>query len=237
MLAGRGSMERADSIRTYIHEHGIPNEFLVLPISCDAQDSKNPEIMIDDSCLMDPNGPGLVVFSSGTTRHPKGAVLPRRCFSGAQPMEPGAVALNYRPGHWIGGAGSLIRPVLSGKQLQILEVKSRDARADAVLEAFRTHQITHAAFSPDLLRRMMDMMTGQSGQLSQDQREKWSHSFKYLSALSCSAGLLESSTRKFWADLTGLPFDNIYSTTELGGAAIRGRSGIQVSIITEPSMQ
>ena len=181
---------------------------------------------------MNADVPGLVIFSSGTTGLPKGVVLPRRCFSGeyaAQSSNPGSASLNYRPGHWIGGAGSLIRPVLSGRELYTTRVKSGKARAEAVLEAFRNHRITHATFSPELLRLMKELLIDQKGDFSEEERRKCASYFEGLSTINCSAGMLESSTKDFWTDLTGLPFKNVFATTELGGAALQGISAIQVS--------
>jgi malonyl-CoA/methylmalonyl-CoA synthetase len=231
MLAGRDSMERADSICTYVHEHG-KSRVLILPISCDAEPLRNVDIGIDDTIQMNADGPGLVLFSSGTTGLPKGVVLPRRCFSGeyaAQSSKSGGASLNYRPGHWIGGAGNLIRPVLSGRELYTIRVKSGKARAEAVLEAFRNYRITHASFSPELLRLMKELLIDQNGDFSEEERGKCASYFEGLSTINCSAGMLESSIKDFWIDLTGLPFKNVFAATELGGAALQGMSGIQVS--------
>ncbi|OBT53698.1 hypothetical protein VE04_06328 [Pseudogymnoascus sp. 24MN13] len=232
MLAGKDSLERAENICAYIQEQGNFDTLTLLPISCNAEPLRNVDIGIDDNLQLDPDGPGLLLFTSGTTGFPKGAVIPRRCFADPQDVEPGAAAISYNPAHWIGGARSLIGPVLTSKKLYIVAQKAGRARAEAVLEAFRNHRITHAIFTPALLRHMKDILIDQSGNLSDDKKNRCSSYFKGLSAIRCSAGVVEFSTKEFWTDLTGLPFENFYSVTELGGGVTRGISAIKGSIGT-----
>lgn len=223
-------MERANGICTYLHEVGRSETLTSLPISCDAKRLRSTDVGIDDAIQMDPGGPGLVVFSSGTTGRPKGAVLPRRCFSGRQPVDPGTVSLNYRPGHWIGGARSLIGPLLAGKKLYTIRAKLGKARAEVVLEAFRDRRINHVSFTPDVLRQIKYLLLENRSELSEEEKGKYSSYFKGLRTIRCSSGMLESSTKDFWTDLTGLPFENMFAATELGGAATLGKSGQQVSM-------
>ncbi|KAM4066050.1 AMP-binding enzyme [Hirsutella rhossiliensis] len=231
MLASKDCFGRAEKICAYLSEQKDSESLTLLPISSDAQPLGNADIAIEDSLPVDSGGPGLVLFTSGTTGLPKATVLPKRCFAYAQLAEPGSAAINYRPGHWIGGARSLIEPVVTGTKLYDLGEK---AGADTVLEAFKTHRITHATFTPLVLRQMKDLMTDGSGELSKEGRKKYSNYFKGLPTIRCAAGILGPTTMQFWTDLTGLPFENVYSSTELGGPATRAISGIKKNSIGTP---
>lgn len=226
MLVGGERLDKGEAIRAYIDEHGSPEPLTLLPISSDASPWSIAHTSIDETAQTDPNGPGLIMFTSGTTGRPKGVVLPRRCLAEAAPAEPGSVTISHRPTHWIGGLRDTIVPVVTGIKLFALGEK---ASAADVLQAFGQYGITHAAFSPPILRQMRDLLTGQGGEMSKEERAKWSGRFKALGTIRCSAGVLEPSATRFWTHLTGLAFENMYGATELGGIAIRGSPTMQVS--------
>ncbi len=164
----------------------------------------------------------LAWFSSrrGTTGLPKGAILPKTCFTGVDLAEPGEVSVNYRPGHWIGGARTLIMSTIAGREIHSLGEKGS---AENVLNAFRSHRITRCAFNPTLLRRMKELLVNEDGIVPEDKRSEYAGWFQGLARLTCSAGMVEPSTQKFWTDLTGLPMYIVYSATELGGPTIATR--------------
>lgn len=196
-------------------------------ISSNAKSTSSLSVGIDDALPLDPDGPGLVIFTSGSTGLPKGAVLPRRCLADPAPVKPGA-ALSYNPSHWIGGVRSLITPVLRGKKLYIIEVKSGKPRAEAVLATIRNHRITDATFTPALLRYMKEVLTEESGNSLQEMKNECSAYFEGFSAIRCTAGAIELPTREFWIHLTGLPFANFYGLSETGGRITRGTSAKKV---------
>ena len=226
MLAGKERLEKAAKICAVVGEQGISEHFALIPITSDTKPQETVHIGIDDTLQINPDDPGVVLFSSGTTGQPKGVILPRRCFVHSQLAEPGSATINYRAAHWIGGAITLLDPVLTGKKLYALGEK---ATAETLLEAFQNHRITHATFAPTLLQQMKELLTGQSGELSNENRRKWSGYFKCLSTLRCTAGMVDQSTLQFWTDLTGLQFENLYGATELGGVVTKATSNIGVS--------
>lgn len=234
MLVGQDCIESGENIRTYMCEHTKSTPSIVIPIQTGADSVLGTHVEIDNSVTLDPAGPGMVLFTSGTTGRPKGVVLPRICFAELQAVEQGNAVLNHRPGHWIGGARNLIEPVVTGGILVSIGEKVRESRAEAVLHALAKHKITDVFFTPALLRWMKHLLTDEDGGLSTRSLSKYSGAFNNLSSIKCTGGVCESSTIEFWKSLTGLPFETTYAGTEMGGIACRSRSNVRVSIPQVP---
>lgn len=188
----------------------------------------NPaDVQIDNSLEMAPESPGLVLFTSGTTGPPKGAVLPKRCFAFQYTAEPGSACINYRPSHWIGGAEGLIEPIVTGSQVHA--VKER-AGAKEVWEIFRNNKINHVLFTPTLLRVLKEYYTEHLADLPVAEREEFVNGFKNLSKISCCSAMIAPSTLRFWKELTEVPFENVYGSTEMGGAVMRARTDTKIAV-------
>ncbi|KAK5806778.1 hypothetical protein VI817_001036 [Penicillium citrinum] len=233
MLVGQDCIESGENIRTYMCEHTKSTPSIVIPIQTGADSVLGTHVEIDNSVTLDPAGPGMVLFTSGTTGRPKGVVLPRICFAELQAVEQGNAVLNHRPGHWIGGARNLIEPVVTGGILVSIGEKVRESRAEAVLHALAKHKITDVFFTPALLRWMKHLLTDEDGGLSTRSLSKYSGAFNNLSSIKCTGGVCESSTIEFWKSLTGLPFETTYAGTEMGGIACRSRSNVRNAFDSE----
>ena len=176
---------------------------------------------------LSPSGPGILLFTSGTTGLPKGVVLPRTCLSFPDKVaDPKGIALSHRACHWIAGTTSLIGSVLSGKTLHVL---GEHAGARELLDALQRLDVSQVAFTPTLLRGMKALLLARTGSGSESDMKKVAARFGRLPAIRCSAAPIETSLREFWTDLTGLPFENIYSSTETGGVISRAVSRPNVS--------
>jgi malonyl-CoA/methylmalonyl-CoA synthetase len=175
------------------------------------------DVKIDDSMPLDINGPGIVLFTSGTTGPPKAAVLPRRSLTSEYLAKPGSAGINWRAGHWISGADTLIVPILAGQSLYCI---GWNAAAEDILQAFTNHHITYALFNPTLLRKMKDLITGETGTLTEDANKSYCTLFRGLSTIMCGGNGIEESIQQFWVDLTGIPVENFYASTEIGTRAI-----------------
>ncbi|CAM1509752.1 Fc.00g000870.m01.CDS01 [Cosmosporella sp. VM-42] len=217
LLTGRGRTEQAGKIAVYAQEQGKTG-ITALPISCDAKPVDMNDLEVDGSLQVDSASPGLVLFTSGTTGPPKGAVLPKRCFAFQYMAKAGSASINYRPSHWIGGAEGLIEPLVTGAQVHA--VKER-AGAQEVWEIFKNYEINHVLFTPTLLRTMKEFYVEHITELPHEEREKYINGFRKMSKIACCSAMIAPSTLRFWVDLTGVPFENVYGSTEMGGAAMR----------------
>lgn len=218
-------MERAAKIVAYNSEQG--GNCFALPISLDSNSVRAHDIEIDDTIRLEPNGPGLVLFTSGTTGRSKGAILPRACYTRTKLSQPGKAALNYYPAHWVGGARTLIISVLTGKIVYSL---GESGSAKTVLETLKNYRITLMNFTPRLLGQLKQALIDDTGTVPEEKREEYAGWFKGLDEIRCSGGVIDPSSMSFWVDLTGLPFRIIYTGTEMGGPTIVTREHPQAIV-------
>ncbi|POR37072.1 Acyl-CoA synthetase family member 3, mitochondrial [Tolypocladium paradoxum] len=216
LLAGSTRAQQAGKISECIKQHGGP-EIVTLLISNDASPLRDIDIGIDESIEMNPQGPGLVVFTSGTTGPPKGAVLPKQCAVFQQTAEPNSASLCFRPPHWLGGAMSLLIPPLIGMKLYILKER---ASAESIWKLLKNNRITSASFTPALLRQLKEVYTDKFSSLPTEEQQEYLDGFNALDQINCSGAMISPATRTFWTSMTGRPFQNIYASTECGGAVL-----------------
>lgn|GEM_PF-36021 len=108
---------------------------------------------------IDPSAPAAIVFTSGTTGRPKGAVLSWASFRASAAgsaahvgSRPGDRWLACMPLHHVGGLAILWRSVLDGSAVVLHERFDAEAAARALDE----EAITLASFVPTMLRRVLD---------------------------------------------------------------------------------
>jgi malonyl-CoA/methylmalonyl-CoA synthetase len=219
LLTSKDREEKAEKTCFIVNRREDGVSCMTVTISYDSQPQDSINIGIDDMARVDPDGPGAVLLTSGTTGRPKGVVLPRKCIVYKGALGVGGASLNHRAAHWIGGSFNLVRCMIRGTKLYQLGEK---AGAEDILNAFRRYWITRVALSPLLLRHMKELLTSGKVVISPDR-------FQGLSEILCTAGTLEQSSMQFWTDFTGLPFRNLYGLTEMAGVAITGVSKTEVS--------
>ena len=118
------------------------------------------------SRISDPEAPTLILYTSGTTGLPKGAMLSQRNLSYLGRMAgelwdftPDSVNLVAMPLFHIGGIGYALLALSQGGETVLLS----GADPAAVVEAIARHGVTHGFFVPTVVQRLVDHVE-QSGQ-------------------------------------------------------------------------
>jgi malonyl-CoA/methylmalonyl-CoA synthetase len=116
---------------------------------------------------------------------------------------------------------------LTGKRVYAL---GESSSAKTVLETLRDHRITLMNFTPRLLGQLKQALIDGAGTVPEEKRKEYAGWFKGLDEIRCSGGVIDRSSMSFWVDLTGLPFQIIYTGTEMGGPAIVTREHPQAMV-------
>ncbi|KAJ6789352.1 hypothetical protein PWT90_08761 [Aphanocladium album] len=215
LLVGDSHRERAGNIKDLMNGKG-DCRYGTLGISTGATPMQGVEFKIDDNASINPQDPGVVMFTSGTSGKPKGAVLPKQCLVRSRGYVPGTT-LNYRPPHWRGGWDALVTPPMTGGKLVSLR---QHPSAEDVWEALKDHSITTMMFNPVLLRRMKVVYEEQISLLPTTEIDRYLAGFRRLGCILCNGALTAPSLLKFWTELTGLWVGSGYGSTECGGGVV-----------------
>ncbi|KAJ5463790.1 hypothetical protein N7475_008734 [Penicillium sp. IBT 31633x] len=156
--------------------------------------SSSTELEINQELTLPETAGCLILFTSGTTGPPKGVVLPRKMFHCGEGITPATLYLASCPPHWVGGTG--------------------------LIDMLREGRATEMAISPTLLRRLMEYYQENISHLAAEPRNEYIDGAKKLERVIVSGSMLNPSTWRFFADLTGMPIINGYGITEMGGGVI-----------------
>lgn len=227
----RGCAGEVERLHAYV-DKTEGKSLITLPVAFNSPSIPAIDISIDEALYLDPNGPGYVCMTSGTTGYSKGVVIRRTCLTyhpvhlTSGPLEEeGGTAVNYNESHWLGGAKNVIETIALGKKVFALECP---ASSKDVLEIFLHNRITYFIFNPALLRGIKDILLGHE-ELTKEKREAFSAHFKWLSFFFCIGGLVDQPTVDFWEAVIGLPLQNRYGASELAGVVTMGLTKTYVS--------
>lgn len=177
------------------------------------------QLVVSSDRYLDDNAPGVVIFTSGTTGPPKGAVMRRGyTFEGAL-----AVADHYRvtqddvllhllPVHHATGLGIMFFPFLiSGA---VIEYKSGGFSPEWTWERWRRGGLTFFSGVPTIYMRMRRYF--EQTLSKQSDVGRYVEGARRLRACLCGTSALPKPISDFWAEILGRKILLRYGATEIG---------------------
>lgn len=166
---------------------------------------------VDPERSIDPQAPTLILYTSGTTGLPKGAMVSHANLALVERMArelwgftAASVNLVAMPLFHIGGIGYGMMALSQGGHTVILQ----QAAPDLVIEAVRRHGVTHGFFVPAVIQMLVDVPDVDSLNLTSLER-------MIYGASPISESLLKRAIAVF-----GCGFNHAYGMTETAGTVI-----------------
>jgi malonyl-CoA/methylmalonyl-CoA synthetase len=200
-------------------------DFVCVPIQTLNDEAPVPlaSIKISSNRFLDPNGPGVVIFTSGTTGPPKGAVLSRAamidgslCFAAQIGLQETDTLLHLLPVHHATGIWVSFFPfILSGA---CIEFRSGSFSPEWTWGRWRQGGLTHFTGVPTIYMRMMRYYLEHAPKLASAQEaESYKDAAAAFKVCICGTSALPKPIADFWTTLmNGRRIVQRYGSTELG---------------------
>ncbi|KAK4555010.1 hypothetical protein LTR86_007776 [Recurvomyces mirabilis] len=188
-----------------------------------------PELKISSNPPLSDAAPGVVIFTSGTTGPPKGAVM-RRSYTFTDALgvadhyavTPSDVLLHVLPVHHATGLGIMFFPFLVAGAT--IEFKSGGFSEAWTWERWRRSQTSQSAadrltfFSgvPTIYMRMRRYFETTLSQRSKEEVEEYIAGARTLRACLCGTSALPKPIADFWTEILGKKILLRYGATEIG---------------------
>lgn len=187
------------------------------------------DIFISSDLYLDDNAPGVVIFTSGTTGPPKGAVM-RRAFvhdCAASIVEhfdikPSDVVLHVLPVHHATGVGIVFFPFLLAGAC--IEFRSGSFDEKWMWERWKvgamdaSQGLTFFCGVPTIYMRMKRYFQRELRRLPQTQIDRYIDGARQFRYCLCGTSALPRPVDQFWADLMQQRIIQRYGATEIGAA-------------------
>ena len=221
--------------------------FTCVPISAfeEQQHVSIKDILISSNKYQDPNGAGIVIFTSGTTGPPKGAVLRRAAISdGALGfaeqicIESTSTILHLLPVHHATGIWVSFFPfILMGA---CIEFKSGSFDPAWTWERWKDGGITHFSGVPTIYMRMMRYYNDTLALLSATRTKAYSDAAANFKVMLCGTSALPEPISAFWTRMmNGRRIVQRYGGTETGvvfNMPFDGHEGIPDGSVGGPTL-
>ncbi|KAJ5987327.1 hypothetical protein N7451_011692 [Penicillium sp. IBT 35674x] len=214
-------MTHALGIQDYAASQG--RNIIIVPISCQSPSPPTVSelnIRIDPDWQLDPDRPGLLMMTSGTTGPSKGVIHARKLFAiSSAELTTEDTYLCHRSAAWMGGLLPLTAGLCRGTKLDIVK---RDSCQ--IWERLRHGGITILRSAPAVWLNLMEYYQEVICKLAPEIIEKYTCGVRSLRSASTGAGYLLPHVRRFWVDEMGLRMLAAYAGTEMGGPVTIRRS-------------
>ncbi|KPI38157.1 Malonate--CoA ligase [Cyphellophora attinorum] len=211
------------------------HRFRTRVVQVDANRDLLPRITISHLPQADPNGPGIIIFTSGTTGPPKAVAIRRSTItSGAQSLadqlelRPRHRILHTLPVHHATGINLSFFPFLMAGACIEFHTGGFDSRW--VWDRFRRGDLTHFTGVPTMYTRLSRFWEQEIANMPPAERTTYAHGVKQLEAMYCGTSALSHSISQFWKSLRdGHPVLQRYGSTETQIAInMSGRDALDV---------
>lgn len=199
-------------------------DFVCIPIPDGLGQSHRPaqSLLISSSGYSDMNRPAVVIFTSGTTGPPKGAILPLAAITdgalaSAEQMElrdtdvvQHLLPVHHATGIWV----SFFPFFLSGA---CIEFKSGSFDPEWTWNRWRQGGITHFSGVPTIYMRMMRYYQEKLSKLPSSEREAYRHGPAQFRSALCGTSALPKPINDFWTEMMdGRTIVQRYGSSEQG---------------------
>ncbi|KIW78826.1 hypothetical protein Z517_08665 [Fonsecaea pedrosoi CBS 271.37] len=179
------------------------------------------DIKISSNRYLDPNAPGVVIFTSGTTGPPKGGVLRRAamvdgsmCFAQQIGLQETDVLLHLLPVHHATGIWVSFFPFIQTGAC--IEFKSGSFDPEWTWNRWRQGGLTHFTGVPTIYMRMMRYYQERIAKLPPNEAAGYKAAAAAFKMCLCGTSALPKPINDFWTNLLGRRIVQRYGSTELG---------------------
>jgi malonyl-CoA/methylmalonyl-CoA synthetase len=179
------------------------------------------KIKISSNLYQDPNAPGVVIFTSGTTGPPKGAVLKRAAmtdgsvtFAQQIGLQESDTLLHLLPVHHATGIWVSFFPFIQTGAC--IEFKSGSFDPEWTWNRWRKGGLTHFTGVPTIYMRMMRYYLERATKLPPAEVRSYKDAAAALKVCLCGTSALPKPINDFWTSLLGRRIVQRYGSTELG---------------------
>jgi malonyl-CoA/methylmalonyl-CoA synthetase len=229
ILCSSDAMKLGSSIEQLVKAQDSDNSFTAIDVSPSLYNTPlyPTDIKISSHLYLSDNAPGAVIFTSGTTGPPKGAVM-RRGFihdtalavADHYSLGPNDTMLHILPVHHATGIGINFFPCLiSGC---IIEFKSGSFSAEWVWERWQQGGVTVFSGVPTIYMRMMRYF--EQTLSAKRNVDEYVQGARNIKACLCGTSALPKPIADFWAEILGKKILLRYGGTEFG-AVFKVRMG------------
>ncbi|KAJ5793927.1 hypothetical protein N7457_000526 [Penicillium paradoxum] len=223
LVAGSASEQTAQSTIRFMGESKGIHIPCISPIASHFSPTLVPadEMVISSDKVPDMNGAALVIFTSGTTGPPKGAVQRRSYISGSgeadaahyQITEKDTV-LHLLPVHHATGAGLTFLPFLAAGAC--IEFRSGSFDVAWTWERWRQGSLTFFSGVPTIYMRMMRYYEENIAHQAPEVRDQYIAGAREIRVMICGTSALPAPVQDFWHELRDKPILTRYGATEFG---------------------
>lgn len=224
ILVSAKGLPAAEKLESQFRRKG--RHFVAISLSPSTMTSRAVEtvalssIIISSNPQPDPNKPGIIIFTSGTTGPPKAVVLRRytittgaQALAGQLDLQPTDTLLHLLPVHHATGVNLSFFPFLQAGAC--IEFKQGGFDPQWTWDRWRRGDLTHFTGVPTIYMRMMRHWEQHISNLSSLDQQGYRNGAAQIKIMFCGTSALPRPIDRFWADIrNGRRIIQRYGSTE-----------------------